>query len=140
MPTNNVLFRIQSLKEIENQINLQLFPEGGLPACTSRVGYEISHTEEDVSIKVKTIALYEGKIVMSYAIEGIFGFDEIGKYFDFETNQFTDKVGVLPTLLGIVIDALRGMQTLRLTDTPYEAVLPYINPTQLLEATHAPKK
>jgi len=140
MPTNNVLFRIQSLKEIENQINLQVFPEGGLPACTSRVGYEISHTEEDVSIKVKTIALYEGKIVMSYAIEGIFGFDEIGKYFDFEANQFTDKVGVLPTLLGIVIDALRGMQAIRLADTPYEAVLPYINPTQLLEATHAPKK
>ena len=140
MPTNNVLFRIQSLKEIENQMNLQAFPAEGLPACKSRVGYEISHTEEDVSIKVKTIALYEGKIVMSYAIEGIFGFDEIGKYFDFETNQFTDKVGVLPTLLGIVIDALRGMQTLRLTDTPYEAVLPYINPTQLLEATHAPTK
>lgn len=140
MPTNNVLFRIQSLKEIENQINLQAFPKEGLPVCTSRVGYEISHTEEDVSIKVKTISLYEGKVVMSYAIEGIFGFDEIGKYFVFEDNQFTDKVGVLPTLLGIVIDALRGMQAIRLADTPYEAVLPYINPTQLLEATHAPKK
>ena len=140
MPTNNVLFRIQSLKEIENQINLQAFPKEGLPVCKSRVGYEISHTVEEVSVKVKTIALYEGTIVMSYAIEGIFGFDEIGKYFDFKANQFTDKVGVLPTLLGIVIDALRGMQTLRLADTPYEAVLPYINPTQLLEATQVPKK
>ena len=140
MTTNNVLFRIQSLKEIENQINLQAFPKEGLPVCKSRVGYEISHTEEDVSIKVKTISLYEGKVVMSYAIEGIFCFDEIGKYFVFEDNQFTDKAGVLPTLLGIVIDALRGMQAIRLADTPYEAVLPYINPTQLLEATHAPKK
>lgn len=139
MPTNNVLFRIQSLKEIENQINLQAFPKEGLSACKSRVGYEISYTDEEVSIKVKTIALYEGKIVMSYAVEGVFGFDEIGKYFVFEANQFTDKVGVLPTLLGIVIDALRGMQAMRLAETPYEAVLPYINPVSLLEQSNQKK-
>ena len=140
MPTTKVFFNIESLKEIENQINIQDMPKEGLPGCTSRLGLEVKHTDRKVSVGVKVLATCEGKVVVSYVVEGVFSFDDIDKYFDFEENQFIDKVGILPTIVGIVVDALRGMQALRLADTPYEAVLPYIDSTQLLEATHAPKK
>lgn len=140
MPTTKVFFNIESLKEIENLINIQDMPADGLPGCTSRLGLEIKHTDREVSVSVKLLATCDGNVVVSYVVEGIFSFDDINNYFDFGDNQFVDKVGILPTIVGIVVDALRGMQALRLTGTPYYAVLPYINPTQLLEATHAPQK
>lgn len=140
MPTTKVTFNIQSLREIENMINLPDFPAEGLPVCSSRLGLEVKHIEKQIVVDVKVLASYEGRLVMSYVVEGKFGFEDIAQYFDFDQDQITDKVGILPTLVGIVVDALRGMQALRLSETPYYAVLPYINPTQLLEATHSQKK
>lgn len=140
MPTIKVTFNIQSLKEVENKINLQDFPAEGLPVCSSRLGLEITHTDTQIAVNVKVLSTYEGKLVMSYVVEGIFSFEDIAQYFDFDEEQITDKVGVLPTLVGIVVDALRGMQALRLTGTPYYTILPYINPAQLLEVTNSKKK
>ena len=140
MPTNKITFCIESLNEVENIMNPQDFPEEGLQACASRIGIEIKHTEKRLIITTKVIASNDGKLVMAYAVEGVFNFDEISNYFEFEEDQTTDKVGVLPTLVGIVVDALRGMHALRLAGTPYYTILPYILPTQLLEATHNTKK
>lgn len=133
MPTKDVLFKIQSLKEVENVLNAENFPEDGLIGCTARLGLEIKHTNELVSISVKILSLNEGKVALSYGVEGIFGFDDITKYFSFDEAHFEDRVGALPVLVGIVIDALRGMQALRLADTPYaDTILPYLDAAQLL--------
>lgn len=133
MPTKDVLFNIQSLKEVENVLHVENFPEDGLPGCNARLGLEIKHTDKLVSISVKIISLNEGKVAMSYGVEGIFGFDDITKYFSFDDAHFEDRVGALPVLVGIVIDALRGMQALRLSDTPYaDTILPYLDAAQLL--------
>lgn len=140
MPTTKVVFNIRSLKEVENQMNIQDLPPEGLPVCNSRLGLEIKHSDTEISVSAKVIATYEGKVVMSYVVEGLFSFDDITKYFELGENQLADKVGILPTLVVIVVDALRGMQSLRLTGTPYYAVLPYIDPIQLLEKTHVKEK
>lgn len=133
MPCKNVLFKIQSLKEVEYVLNSENFPKEGLAGCTFRLGLEIKHTDELVSIGVKILSLNEGNVAMSYGVEGIFGFDDITKYFSFDDSHFEDRVGALPVLVGIVIDALRGMQALRLADTPYkDMILPYLDAAQLL--------
>lgn len=131
-PDKSINVRIKSISEVEKVIEEKELPEN--VSIEMRLGAEMRREgNQDFSIRMKTLYIYENRPIVTYAVEYIYEFEDIESVFDF-SDVIKDKKGVLPTMTAMVISGLRGMLALRLESTPYKhIILPYADPAMFIK-------
>lgn len=112
---NKVQINIPAVIEVEYIFESQYLPET-LDGLSLRLGFNFEHKENDLIIYAKVLCLNNTNVFISYVTAWTFRLTNIEAAFEFTTEGVKDKISIMPTLINIVVDGVRGQLALKTTD------------------------
>ena len=128
-----IQINIPSIVDVEYIFESQYLPQT-LDDLSLRLGFSFEHKDNELTIYAKVLCLNKTNVFISYTTAWTFRFANMEEVFEFATDGMKDKVSIMPALINIVVNGVRGQLSLKTTDLPCgQIVLPLFNMDDILK-------
>ncbi len=131
---SKIQINIPAVIDVEYIFENQYLPEI-LDELSLRLGFNFERKGDDLIIYAKVLCLNNTNVFISYVTAWTFRLTNIEEVFEFATEGVKDKIGIMPTLINIVVDGVRGQLALKTTDLLCgQIVLPLFNIDDIIKS------
>lgn len=131
---NKIQINIPAVVDMEYILESQYQPKTS-GELSLRLGLDFEHKENDFIIYAKVLCLNDTNVFISYITAWTFRLTDIEAAFEFTVEGVRDKISIMPTLIDIVVNGVRGQLALKTADLSCgQVVLPIFDIDDIIKS------